>query len=83
MLQLKSAQFGSRPPNFVNGDIRGLLGAVDGVKDQCTTKLLKIQQIFELTDNLITSNPHISMQELQTGQPQLWNLFEDVLGPGL
>lgn len=82
MLQLKSAQFGSRR-DFVNEDVRRLLAAVAEIQDECTRKLPKIQQIFESTDDLMTSNPYISLQELQTGQPQLWSLFEDVLGPRL
>lgn len=78
MLQLKSAQFGSRP-DFVDVNVRRVWGDTGNMQHDISMKLEKIQQINEQMDDLKLSNPYISLEELRTQYPQLWTLFEEVL----
>ena len=78
MLKLKAAQMGSQP-DFVDVNVRRLLGYMAEKQSEITSKLRTIESINEHMDNLKRDNPHISLQELQTQQPQLWAMFEEVM----
>lgn len=81
MMKIKTAQFGPdvQRPDFTNLDVRRLMGNMREKQFGMQEKLKKIEQINNQMDELKMSNPHITLPDIQTQSPELWQMFEDIM----